>query len=206
MALGQFNANPSRSHLLAAKGVLRYLVGTLDYALEYGSTPPTDHPVYGAFTRGYSLMDADWATDQSDRKSVSGYLFYLYRSLISWSAVKQKTIALSSTEAEYMAIAHAMKEALWIRLFLTSVHLSLPHPFPLICNNMDVMEMANSDSTSSRSKHIDIHYHFIREHLASGSFSTSWVSTTDMTADILTKALPLPLHSKHTLNLGLVTL
>ena len=205
MALGQFNANPTRAHLLAAKGVLRYLVGTINYSLEYGSLPSTDDPVFGAYTHGYSLTDADWATDQSDRKSVSGYLFYLFRSLVSWSAVKQKTIALSSTESEYMAMAHAMKEVLWLRLFLSDVRLPMPRPFPILCDNVGAMDIANSDATSSRSKHIDIRYHFIRKHLASGSFSTSWISTADMTADILTKPLALPLHTKHTVNLGLIS-
>jgi hypothetical protein len=104
-----------------------------------------------------------------------------------------------------MAMAHAMKEALWLRLFLSNVRLPMPRPFPLLCDNVGAMDIANSDSTSSRSKHIDIRYHFIREHLASGSFSTSWVSTSNMTADILTKPLALPLHTKHMVNLGLVS-
>jgi hypothetical protein len=205
MALGQFNANPTRAHLLAAKGVLHYLIGTVDYSLEYGTRPSSDDPMFGAYTRGYLLTNADWATDQSDWKSVSGYLFYLFCSLVSWSAVKQKTIALSSTESEYMAMAHTMKEALWLRLFLSNVHLPMPHPFPLLCNNVGAMDIANLDSTSSRSKHIDIRYHFIREHLALGSFLTSWVPTSDMTADILTKPLGLPLHTKHMVNLGLIS-
>lgn len=151
-------------------------------------------------------MDADWATDQTDRKSVSGYLFYLFRSLVSWSSVKQRTVALSSTEAEYMVMVHAMKEALWLRLFVSEIHVPVPHPFPLLCDNIGAMDMANSDATSSHSKHIDIRYHFIRQHITSGSFSTSWVPTAEMTADILTKSLALPLHTKHTVNLGLVSL
>ena len=103
-----------------------------------------------------------------------------------------------------MAMAHAMKEALWLRLFLSDVHLPMPHPFPILCDNVGAMDIANSDATSSRSKHIDICYHFIRKHLASGSFSTSWVPTAEMTADILTKPLALPLHTKHTVKLGLI--
>ena len=104
-----------------------------------------------------------------------------------------------------MAMAHAMKEALWLQLFLSNVHLPMPHPFPPLCDNVGTMAITNSDSTSSRLKHIDIHYHFICEHLASGSFSTSWVPTSDMTADILTKLLALPLHTKHVVNLSLIS-
>jgi hypothetical protein len=150
-------------------------------------------------------MDADWATDQIDRKSISGYLSFLYNTLVSWLSTKQKTIELSSTEAEYMAMVHAMKEALWIRLFLSLSKLPHPRPFPLLCDNMGAMEMANSNSTSSRAKHIDICYHFLHKHIQSGSFETSWVPTADMTADILTKSLPFPAHSKHVAALGLVT-
>lgn len=105
-----------------------------------------------------------------------------------------------------MAMSHAMKEALWIRLLLTSLGLPIPHPFPILCDNQSTIKIADSDSTSSRSKHIDVRYHFIREHLLSGSFETSWVSTTDMTADILTKILPLALHRKFVSELGLVPL
>lgn len=78
MALGQYNANPTHAHLLAAKGILRYLVGTQDYALEYGFTPSLNHPIHGTLARGCSMMDADWATDQSNRKSISGYPSLLY--------------------------------------------------------------------------------------------------------------------------------
>lgn len=95
-------------HLLAAKGVLRYLAGTRDWGLNYGGGVRTD-------TVGYS--DADWATDQTDRHSISGYAFFMFSGLVSWSSSKQKATALSSTEAEYMAITHAAKEALWICLF-----------------------------------------------------------------------------------------
>jgi hypothetical protein len=105
-----------------------------------------------------------------------------------------------------MVMVHAMKEALWLRLFVSEIHVPVPHPFPLLCDNIGAMDMANSDATSSHSKHIDIRYHFIRQHITSGSFSTSWVPTAEMTADILTKSLALPLHTKHMVNLGLVSL
>ena len=120
MALGQFNVNSTRAHLLAAKGVLHYLAGTLEYGLEYtvpvSSTPLTIAP----FSQSCALIDADWASDKNDRKSVSGYCFYLHGCLISWSTQKQKVIASSSTEAEYYSLSYALCEGLWIRLFLTS--------------------------------------------------------------------------------------
>lgn len=206
MALGQYNANPTRAHLLAAKGVLRYLLGTVNYALEYNfSQLPVGAPLSAMIPSDCGMMDADWASDESDRRSISGYVFFLHGCLISWSAVKQRTTALSSTEAEYMSMSHAMREALWIRLFTSCLHITIPQPFPLLCDNQSALDIANSDAISSRSKHIDIRYHFIREHLLSGSFVTSWVSTTEMTADILTKPLSPALHTQHSIALGLVS-
>ncbi|RDB27573.1 Retrovirus-related Pol polyprotein from transposon TNT 1-94 [Hypsizygus marmoreus] len=207
MALGQFNSNPSRAHLLAAKGVLRYLLGTIDYALEYNfAQAPVGPPLSVLIPSNCAMMDADWASDESDRRSISSYVFFLFSALVSWSATKQRTTALSSTEAEYMAMSHAIREALWIRLLLISLGFPIPRPFPLLCDNQSAIEIANSESLSSRSKHIDVRYHFIRQHLMSGSFATSWIPTGDMTADILTKPLAAALHLKHALALGLVRL
>lgn len=150
------------------------------------------------------MTDADWATDETGRESTSGYCFYFLGSLVSWSAVKQHTIALSSTEAEYYAIAHGMKEALWIRLFLSSLNFPTPKPFPLICDNQGARCLADSNSSSSRSKHIDIYYHFIRDHISSGDFSTTWISTNVNVADIMMKPLLDILFTKHRDSLGLV--
>ena len=193
-----------RAHLLAAKGVLRYLAGTLDYGLEY-AVPTSSIPLtVTLFSQGCALTNADWASDENDRKSVSGYCFYLHGCLISWSAQKQKVIASSSTEAEYYSLSYALREGLWIRLFLTSLQLPVPTPFPLLCDNQSAIKLANSDTSSSRSKHIDVWYHFIREKIEDGTFITSWIPTADMTADIFTKPLPLPSFSKHCLALGIV--
>ena len=161
MALGQYNSNPTHAHLLAAKGVLRYLAGSLEFSLEYGLDSSVISPPVRETAKGCILTDADWATDEKDRKSVSSYCFYFLNSLVSWSAVKQKTMALSSTESEYYAITHTMKEALWLHLFLKLHDLPIPHPFPLLCDNQSTLTLIQSESVSSRSKHIDVQYHFI---------------------------------------------
>ncbi|KNZ75285.1 Copia protein [Termitomyces sp. J132] len=206
MSLGQYNSNPTRAHLLVAKRVLRYISGTRDYALEYNFTHPSpDPPTRLILPADFGVVDADWASDTDTRRSVSGYAFFLYSSLVSWSSTKQKTVALSSTEAEYMALSHAIREAISIRFLLTSLDLPVPRPLQIFCDNKSALDIANSDSTTSRSKHIDIRYHFIRDQLKTGSFSTSWISTSDMIADILTKALPKALHYKFVPALGLVS-
>ena len=204
MALGQYNASPTRAHLLAAKGVLRYLAGTADLSLEYGMEQSViSSPVHG-LAQCCALTDADWVSDEKDRRSISGYCFYFLNSLVSWSAVKQKSVSLSSTESEYYAMTHAMKEALWIRLFLTIHQFPVPHPFPLLCDNQSAITLVQSEAISSRSKHIDVRYHFIRDHISDGSFSTTWIPTSDMTADILTKPLLSNLFLQHRQSLGLV--
>ena len=118
MWLGQFNAWPSRSHFLAAKHILHYLSGTKDLALCLGSPLSCIPSTLCGYLQNVGCSDADWASDAIDRKSISGYSFYFEGSLVSWSAMKQKSIALSSTEAEYYAMAHAFKEALWLQAFL----------------------------------------------------------------------------------------
>ena len=204
MSLGQYNANPTRAHLLAVKRVLRYLSGTLDLALEFNFDVGVVPATVGGFIRNCAVSDADWASDETDRKSISGYCFYFLNSLVSWSAVKQKAISLSSTEAEYYSLTHAIKEALWIRLFLTLHSFPVPRPFPLLSDNQSACALANNSSITSRSKHIDIRHHFIREHISDGTFCTNWVPTSDMPADIFTKPLPFPLFTKHRTSLGLV--
>ena len=203
MWLGQFNAKPSRAHFLAAKHVLRYLSGTKTLALCFGSPSDRVPESLRGFLQNVGCSDADWASDTIDRKSISGYSFYFEGSLVSWSAVKQKSIALSSTEAEYYAMTHAFKEAIWMRAFLTFLKFPIPHPFPILTDNQAACSLSNSPAISARSKHIDIRHHFIRDHVLAGSFSTIWIPTEDMPADIFTKFLSFPLFSRHRAILGL---
>ena len=201
--LGQFSAHPTRFHMLAAKHVLRYLGGTRLLALSLGvSSAPVPLSLTG-YMQNMGCSDADWASDASDRKSISGYSFFFQGSLVSWSSVKQKSIALSSTEAEYYAMIHAFKEALWLWVFLGFLKLPVPHPFPILSDNQAACSLSASPAISARSKHIDIRHHFIRAHVQDGSFTTTWIPTTDMPADIFTKPLDTTLFTKHRDVLGL---
>ena len=203
MWLGQFNVNPSHRHFLAAKHVLRYLSGTRNLALSLGSPSPRVPTTLRGYLQNVGCSDTDWASDIANRRSILGYSFYFEGSLISWSTVKQKSIALSSTEAEYYAMTHAFKEALWIQSFLNFMKFPIPWPFPILSDNQAACALSLSPAVSARSKHIDIRHHFICSHVQDGSFSTMWIPTGDMPADIFTKALPLPLFSKHHDVLGL---
>ena len=203
MWLGQHNSAPTRAHFLAAKHVLRYLSGTKSLALCLGFSSPRVPSTLSGYMQNMGCSDADWASDALDRKSISGYSFYFQGSLVSWSAVKQKSIALSSTEAEYYAMTHAFKEALWLRTFLELMKFPVPRPFPILSDNQAACSLSNSTAISARSKHIDIRHHFIRDHVLDGSFSTTWIPTADMPADIFMKPLPFPVFSRHRDVLGL---
>src|ERR1700678_4771798 len=109
-------------------------------------------------TRG--LSDADWASDEKDRKSISGYCFFFFDCLVSWSSRKQRTVSTSSTESEYYALTNTFKEAIWIKLFLTLTKIPSPHPFPIFCDNQSTCTIAKTDAISSRTKHIDVRHHF----------------------------------------------
>ena len=205
MGLRQFNSSPTRSHPLVAKSVLRYLLETMDFALKYNfKQTPVSNSTSLFFPTNCGFSDADWASNESSHHSVSGFAFFLYDSLISWSALSQCTVALSSTEAKYMALAHALKDGTWIRLFLIILGLPKPSPFPILCDNQSTLNITNSEAIHFRSKHINIHHHFIKDLIASGAFATSWVSTLDMVTDIFTKPLPPVLHKKHCMSLRLV--
>ena len=203
MALGQFNASLTRAHLLAAKGVLHYLAGTLDLSLVFRmEKADISNPVQG-LVMCCGLTDANWVTDEKDHQSISGYCFYFLNSLVSWSSTKHKAVSLSSTESEYYAMTHAMKEALWICLFLTIHSLPVPCPFPLLCDNQSTLTLIESKAISSCSKHIGVCCHLICDHISEGSFQTNWIPTSNMMANIFTKPfLPL-LFLKHHSTLGL---
>jgi hypothetical protein len=151
---------------------------------------------------GYS--DANWGNDQDSRRSTSGYLFY-YGGLVSWSSKKQATVALSSTEAEYMALMHATKEAIWLRSLISElkIELRLTEPTLIYKDNQSCIALARNPVQHARTKHIDIQHHFIRDKVDSKEIELAYSPTDEMIADALTKALPHPRFSQHVESMGL---
>lgn len=201
--ISKFCNNPSSLHHKAALRVLKYLSGTVDtHILTYKASGHTlskfvvDGQVVFAPKLHVSVYcDSDWAGDQNDRKSTSGYLVRINDNTVSWSARKQNTTSLSSAEAEYMAIASAAQEAIWTRQFLTELfHLSLDthniYTCTILTDNTSAAQIAKHDVSHDRTKHIDIRYHFIRDYLQDGWFDLQWISTDYQLADIFTKVLP----------------
>ena len=203
MWLGQFNANLTRSHFLLAKHVLHYLAGTKNLTLSFGTPSDILPSSLAGYMQNVGCSDVDWASYSKDQKSISGYSFFFEGSLVLWLSVKQKSIALSSTEAEYYAMTHAFKEALWLRSFLSFLKFPIPCPFPILSDNQAACSLSNSPAISACLKHIDICHHFIRTHVHEGTFSTTWIPTADMPADIFTKSLPSVVFLHHCTVLGL---
>ena len=182
--LGRFNAQATQGHLNASYHALKYLAGTTNYGLRFGPNPNQD--ATGLCVDIYS--DASWGNDLETRKSTSGMLVLFNGNVVSWSSRKQKTVALSSTEAEYMALSEATCEALWIRTWIKEVF-GMDVTINLYCDNQSAIALSSNDKFHQRTKHIDIRYHFIREKIASGEVNVVFVPTQLQFADILTKKL-----------------
>ena len=137
--------------------------------------------------QGYS--DADWAGDITSRKSTSGYLFQLGGGIISWRSKRQNIVAVSSTEAEYIALTLASQEAIWLRRLLSSIGFKQSIAASLHEDNQGALELPRNPIHHAHTKHIDIKYHFIREAVESQEVEHIYCQTNLMIADIFTKGL-----------------
>ncbi|PRQ16261.1 putative RNA-directed DNA polymerase [Rosa chinensis] len=186
--VSQFMSQPRVSHLIAVKRILRYVKGSLGHGLLF---TPQRQPVH---LSAYS--DADWAGCPTSRRSTSGYLVYLGSNLISWCSKKQPTVARSSAESEYRALAHASAETTWLGYLLYELGATIHFPILLHCDNLSTTYMASNPVFHARTKHIELDYHYVREKVARGSHRVCFIPSRDQPADLLTK----PLHkSRHLL-------
>ena len=140
-----------------------------------------------------------------DRHSTSGNVFLLAKGAVSWLSKKQATVALSTAEAEYVALSAATQEAIWLRRLLTDVGESLEDPTVINEDNQGAIAMAKNPVGHARTKHIDIRYHFVREGVQNGAIILKYVATGEMIADILTKPLPKHPFEKLIMDLGMKT-
>ena len=167
------------SHHDAAKQVLRYLRATSTLGLTYSRSSPT----LTAFS------DADYASDIDTRRSTTAYIFTLAGAAVSWKSTAQPTVATSTMEAEYMALAEAAKEAIYMRNLCSDFGLSPTEPVTLLGDNQSSIAMAKNPVLHSASKHIDVRHHFVREKVENGDLDLQYISTSLMLADALTKPL-----------------
>lgn len=191
--LSQFNNCYNATHYSYAKRVLKYLQKTKHYCLKYSR----DNVKLNGF------VDADWASDSLDRKSYTGYCFTMCGSVISWQSRKQKTVSLSSTEAEYVALSEASREAIYLRNLLYEISGSFSI-IKLHCDNQSALKLAVSHQSHNRSKHIDVRYHFVRDAVRSNLIEIQYTSTQEMPADLLTKGLMSNKHYKFMSKIGVI--
>ena len=154
--------------------------GTVNFALKY------DKSDTGALI-GFS--DADWAGDQDDRRSTTGNVFLLSGGAVSWLSKKQATVALSTAEAEYIALSQAAQEGIWLKRLLSDLGVEAMSTL-ILEDNQGAIAIAKNPVNHSRTKHIDIRYHYIRECVQNGQIELQYCPTNDMKADIFTKPLP----------------
>lgn len=181
--LSQFNTCYTNIHFQHAKRILRYLKGTIDQSL--------------IFKKGNldikGFCDADWGNNLIDGKSYTGYLFMLSEGAISWESKKQASVSLSSTEAEYVSICQATKEAIFLKGFLNEI-LNIDKAILLHNDSQSAQKLVFNPVFHNRTKHINVKYHFIREAVDRQEIFLKYISTNDMPADIFTKGLPGPKH------------
>jgi len=190
----RFQSCPKESHLHAVKRIFKYLLGTIDVGLWY--------PRNVEFNLvGYS--DADFAGSLLDRKSTSGTCQFLGSSLVSWFSKKQNSVALSTTEAEYIAVASCCAQILWMKQTLCDFGLKFDS-VPIFCDNTSAINLTKNPIHHSRTKHIDIRHHFIREHVQNGHITLEFVSSNNQLADIFTKPLNEESFCKNRLELGII--
>ncbi|XP_041975764.1 secreted RxLR effector protein 161-like [Aricia agestis] len=181
--LSKYNNKPETSHWLALKRVMRYLKGTEDCKMTFKQDLDEN------MTHGF--CDADWASSEDDRRSCTGYSFMFQGGTISWNSKRQPTVALSTTEAEYMSLSSCVQEAMWLKQLQECFWPELKHQAMIIySDNQSSIKLSGTDGYHSRTKHIDVRHHFVRDKVMEGHIDVQYVQTDMMVADALTKATP----------------
>jgi hypothetical protein len=190
--VARYASNPDQTHMTAVDRIFAYLKDDPGKGIVYSGK-------HGLQLQGF--VDSDFAGCEDSRRSTTGWVFTLAGGPISWSSQRQKTVATSTMDAEYIAGAEAAKEAVWLRNFINDLKIPGIHivTVPIYIDNNSALKLTRNPEFHSRSKHIDVKHHFIREKVDEGIVNTQRIGTTDNLADILTKGLPRPTHE------GLVT-
>ena len=184
--LSRFMAKPQVKHFDQAKRVLRYLKGTAHFSLCYSS---------GGQITPIFYQDASYA-DEDGARSRTGFVVIMAGAAVNWGSQRQTTVALSTVEAEYMALTAATQEALFVRQLLAEFFMQQTEPSVMMDDNQGCIALSQNKMTTKRSKHINVRYHFCREKVASGDIIVLYCPTEEMLADILTKPLPRDRHLK----------
>ncbi|KAJ4716957.1 Retrovirus-related Pol polyprotein from transposon TNT 1-94 [Melia azedarach] len=178
--VSRYMETPTTTHFKAAKRILRYLKGTTNFGLFYSCSDNFE-------LVGYS--DSDWAGDTDDRKSTTGFVFFMGGTAFTWMSKKQPIVTLSTCEAEYVAATSCVCHAIWLRNLLKELRWSQEKPTKIYVDNKSAMALAKNPVFHDRSKHIDTRYHYIRECITRNDVHMEYVKSQDQIADIFTKPL-----------------
>lgn len=192
--ISRYMDKPTDIHLQAAKRVLRYLKGTVDLGILYSK---------GGSEELIAYADSDYAGDVDDRKSTSGYVFFLGTGAISWSSKKQPVVTLSTTEAEFIAAASCACQGVWLRRILGKLGLLQDKCTTIFCDNSSTIKLSKNPVMHGRSKHIDVRFHFLRDLAKEGVIELLYCNTQDQISDIMTKALKADVFLKLRRQLGM---
>ena len=193
--VSRFMQRPRRPHLDAIRRILRYVQGTLSFGIFYEA---------GKKNELVGFCDADYAGDLSTRRSTTGYVFSLGSGAISWCSKRQPTVSLSTTEAEYRAAAMAAQETVWLVQLLKDLNQTLNGVVKIYSDSESAIQLAENPVFHARTKHIEIHYHFIREKVLREEISLRSIHTDEQVADVLTKGLCLKKFVKFRKKLGVL--
>ena len=195
--VSQFMHSPSEEHMDAVYRILRYLKGIPGKGLFFKKNE----------NRGIEVFtDADWAGSINDRRSTSGYCSFVWGNLVTWRSKKQTVVARSSAEAELRSAAHGVCEALWLKMLLEELKVSVTAPLKIFCDNKAAINISHNPLHHDRTKHIEVDRHFIKEKIEEGTICVVYVPTSEQTADILTKGLFRPTFEKLVDKLGMYNL
>ena len=194
--LSQFMSKPGQNHWKAVTRVLRYIKGSLNIGLKFDASYQTPVDVIG-------FTDADWAGDVVERKSTSGYVFQICGGTVSWRSKRQEIVALSSTEAEYKALSFAAQELMWLRSFLKDLGYEQKTNI-LNEDNQGAIALSKNPDNHSRTKHIDVRYHYIRDLVEKKKVEVNYCPTNNNLADLMTKGLPRPRFEELCKKLGII--
>ncbi|XP_031272906.1 secreted RxLR effector protein 161-like [Pistacia vera] len=189
--LSRYMSNPGSDHWIALKWVLRYINSTACIGLEYCKRTSTLDLV--------GFVDSDFVGDRDSRKSTTAYCFTLGRNCISWKSQLQPLVALSSTEAEYVALADGFKEAIWMQGLLTKIELT-DSKVTIFSDNQSAVLLSKNPIYHERTKHVDVRFHFIRDLINKELIELRKVPTEENPADMGTKIVT-PAEFKHCMNL-----
>ncbi|GJV35354.1 retrovirus-related pol polyprotein from transposon TNT 1-94 [Tanacetum coccineum] len=176
----RYQANPNEHHVSAVKRIFRYLKGTINLGLWYPKDSGFDLTAYS---------DADHAGCHLDRKSTSGSVQFLGDKLVCWSSKKQNCVSISTAESEYVAVSGCCAQVLWMRTQLTDYGFFFDK-VPIYCDSKSAIAISCNPVQHTRTKHIDVRYHFIKDHVEKGTIELYFVGTEFQLADLFTKSLP----------------